>query len=185
MSPTHSRLHHRTLATLNHMPSPASGAASSLSAAPAASRGALRRWFDTAEVCGGGERDPYRIDWLRIAPFIGMHLACLGVVWVGFSWFALWTAVALYLGRMFAITGFYLRYFSHRSYRTSRAAQFTFALLGANCVQRGPLWWAAHHRNHHRHADTEADVHSPVTKSFFVSHMGWFLTPRSFPPTTA
>jgi stearoyl-CoA desaturase (Delta-9 desaturase) len=122
-----------------------------------------------------------RIAWLRIVPFIGMHLACLAVFLVGFSWFALWTAVALYAVRMFAITAFYHRYFSHKSFRTSRVAQFAFALIGASCVQRGPLWWAAHHRHHHRHADTDADVHSPVTKSFLVSHMGWFLTQRGHP----
>lgn len=145
-------------------------------ASPAAT---LVRWFDTSRGVDPA-KDPDRIDWWRIAPFIGMHLACLGVVWVGVSGFALWTALALYLMRMFAITGFYHRYFSHKSFRTSRAAQFAFAVLGASAVQRGPLWWAAHHRHHHRHADTDADVHSPVTKRFWVSHMGWFLTPRGF-----
>jgi stearoyl-CoA desaturase (delta-9 desaturase) len=140
----------------------------------------LSRWFDTG-TGAGTHVDPDRIDWWRVAPFIGLHLACLAVFWVGFSWFALWTAVALYLIRMFAITGFYHRYFSHKSFKASRAMQFAFGVLGASAVQRGPLWWAAHHRNHHRHADTQADVHSPVTKSFFVSHMGWFLTPRGFP----
>jgi stearoyl-CoA desaturase (delta-9 desaturase) len=58
--------------------------------------------------------------------------------------------------------------------------QFVFALVGATCVQRGPLWWAAHHRDHHRHADTEQDIHSPLRHGFLWSHMGWFLTPRGF-----
>jgi stearoyl-CoA desaturase (delta-9 desaturase) len=146
--------------------------------------GSLARWFDTRRGTDA-QGDPDRIDWLRVSPFIGLHLACLAVFWVGFSWFALWTALALYLIRMFAITGFYHRYFSHKSFRTSRAVQFAFAVVGASAVQRGPLWWAAHHRNHHRHADTDADVHSPVTRSFFVSHMGWFLTPRGFPTDQA
>lgn len=114
-----------------------------------------------------------RIDWLRVIPFIALHLVALVGVWfVGFSWFAFWTAVALYALRMLAITGFYHRYFSHKTFKTSRPLQFLFALIGAASVQRGPLWWAAHHRNHHRHSDTALDVHSPVTQSFFVSHMG-------------
>ena len=142
---------------------------------------ALLRWFDTAAVDGSDLRDPDRIDWIRVLPFLGLHLACLGVIWVGFSWFALWVALALYVLRMFAITAFYHRYFSHKAFRTSRAVQFFFALIGASSVQRGPLWWAAHHRNHHRHSDTEQDVHSPVTRSFFWSHMGWFMAPRGFP----
>jgi stearoyl-CoA desaturase (delta-9 desaturase) len=135
-------------------------------------------WFDTG-AAPAADGDPDRVDWLRVLPFIGLHLACLGVFWVGFSWFAFWTAVALYAARMFAITGFYHRYFSHKAFRTSRPVQFAFAVLGAASVQRGPLWWAAHHRHHHRHADTELDVHSP-RHGFWRSHMGWFLTPRGF-----
>ncbi|HEV7270291.1 acyl-CoA desaturase [Pseudoxanthomonas sp.] len=140
---------------------------------------ALRRWFDTQSpdvVEGDGER----IDWLRAVPFIGLHLACLAVFWVGVSPVAVIVAVALYAVRMFAITGFYHRYFSHRTFRTSRVLQFVFALIGASSVQRGPLWWAAHHRNHHRHADTPADPHSPAVHGFWRSHAGWFLTRDGF-----
>ncbi len=140
---------------------------------------ALRRWFDT----GDGQSAPGaagRIDWVRTAPFIGMHLACLAALWVGVSATALGVAITLYVVRMFAITAFYHRYFAHRTFRTSRTLQFIFALLGASCVQRGPLWWAAHHRRHPLYADTEADPHSPRLRGFFWSHMGWFLTPEGF-----
>jgi len=140
----------------------------------------LLRWFDNTADDSAAGVDPERIDWLRVLPFIGLHVAAAFVFAVGFSWFALWTAVLLYALRMFAITGFYHRYFSHRSFKTSRPVQFLFALIGTSSVQRGPLWWAAHHRSHHRHADTEHDVHSPVTRSFFWSHMGWFLTRAGF-----
>ena len=109
-----------------------------------------------------------------------MHLACFAVFWVGVSRSALVVAAALYVLRMFAITGFYHRYFAHRTFRTSRAVQFAFACIGASCVQRGPLWWAAHHRNHHQHADTHSDPHSPRVHGFLWSHVGWFLTPQGF-----
>jgi stearoyl-CoA desaturase (delta-9 desaturase) len=141
---------------------------------------AVAQWFDTDAAAQDDGADAERIDWLRVVPFIAMHLACLGVIWVGFSWTALAVAAALYALRMFALTGFYHRYFSHRAFKTSRTLQFVFAAIGAACVQRGPLWWAAHHRNHHRHADTEADIHSPLHRGFLWSHMGWFLTPRGF-----
>jgi stearoyl-CoA desaturase (delta-9 desaturase) len=142
---------------------------------------AIKRWFDTADaIPSTNEAVENRIDWLRVVPFIGLHLACLAVFWVGFSWFAMWTALALYAVRMFAITGFYHRYFSHKAFRTSRPVQFAFAVLGAASVQRGPLWWAAHHRHHHRHSDTEHDLHSPVTRHFLWSHMGWFLSERGY-----
>src|SRR5581483_2635739 len=141
----------------------------------------LLKWFDTQS--DGKEGDPERadrIDWLRATPFVLLHLACLGVIWVGFSAVALEVAAGLYAVRRFALTGFYHRYFSHRTFRTSRVVQFLFALLGASCVQRGPLWWAAHHRAHHLHADTALDPHSPTLTGFLWSHAGWFLTPRAF-----
>ena len=142
----------------------------------------MRRWFDTGAPAAGdtGAQDADRIDWLRALPFFAIHLACLAVFVVGVSTTALVVAAALYAVRMFAITAFYHRYFSHRTFRTSRAVQFVFALLGACSVQRGPLWWAAHHRNHHRHADTGADPHSPAVHGFWWGHAGWFLTRGGF-----
>ena len=140
----------------------------------------MRRWFDTRAAMEIDESREDRIDWLRAAPFVAMHLACLGVIWVGVSPVALAVTAALYVLRMFALTGFYHRYFSHRTFQTSRAVQFVFATIGASCVQRGPLWWAAHHRHHHRVTDTPADPHSPGIHGFLWSHMGWFLTPRNF-----
>ncbi|MEO6967903.1 MAG: fatty acid desaturase [Rhodanobacteraceae bacterium] len=140
----------------------------------------VRSWIDTSAAASADGDRMDRIDWVRAAPFVAMHLACLTVIWVGVSPIALIVAAALYVLRMFALTGFYHRYFAHRTFRTSRAVQLVFALIGAACVQRGPLWWAAHHRNHHRHADTALDAHSPGVYGFLWSHLGWFLTPRAF-----
>lgn len=142
-------------------------------------RAALRRWFDTDATAADGH-DGDRVDWLRAVPFLAMHVACLAVFWVGVSPVAVLVAIALYAVRMFAITGFYHRYFSHRTFRTSRVVQFVAALVGAASVQRGPLWWAAHHRNHHRHTETARDPHSPRVHGFWRSHMGWFLTREGF-----
>jgi stearoyl-CoA desaturase (delta-9 desaturase) len=133
-------------------------------------------WFDSGATPNFGTR----IDWLRVAPFVAMHLGCLAVLWVGASATALAVAAGLFALRMFAITGFYHRYFSHRAFRTSRAAQFVFALLGTTAVQRGPLWWASHHRHHHAHADQPEDAHSARRHGFAWSHAGWFLAPENF-----
>jgi len=122
------------------------------------------------------------VDWLRSIPYIVFHFCALSVFWVGISPVAVWTAVILYVLRMFAITGFYHRYFSHRAFRTSRTVQFLFAFLGTAAAQRGPLWWASHHRHHHRHADEQDDPHSPVQQGFLWSHVGWFLSPDNVPP---
>ncbi len=149
--------------------------------APGSRRQTLRRWYDTREAAEPLDlQRADRIDWLRAAPFALLHLGCIGVVWTGFSGTALAVAGAAYAMRMFALTAFYHRGFSHRAFRAPRAVQFIFALIGAACVQRGPLWWAAHHRNHHGTADTPRDPHSPAIHGFLWSHMGWFLTPRAF-----
>lgn len=139
----------------------------------------LLKWIDSAddtEADGAGDA----IAWLRVLPFIALHIGCIAVFWVGVSRTAVLVAVGLYVLRMFAVTAFYHRYFAHRTFRTSRALQFVFAVIGATSVQRGPLWWAAHHRRHHLHADTELDPHSPNLRGFLWSHMGWFLTPQGF-----
>jgi len=94
---------------------------------------------------------------------------------------AVWTAVALYFVRMFAVTGIYHRYFSHKTYSTSRAGQFLLALWGGTTVQRGALWWAYHHRHHHQHSDDPEDAHSPHVHGFWWSHIGWITSRRNFP----
>ena len=138
----------------------------------------LTRWFDSwAQVTPEGE---HGIDWLRAIPFLALHVACIAVIWVGWSPVAVVVAAALYAVRMFAITGFYHRYFSHRSFKTSRPFQFAFAVLGNSAVQRGPLWWAAHHRHHHRVSDSEDDMHSPRRHGFLRSHIGWILHAGNF-----
>jgi stearoyl-CoA desaturase (Delta-9 desaturase) len=141
-------------------------------------------WFDTGSdyMATAREKAPDHIDWARIAPFVLMHLACLAAFWVGVSPIALLVGTIAYLVRMFAITGFYHRYFSHRSFKTSRAGQFIFGLLGASAVQRGPVWWAAHHRYHHANSDLKSDLHSPSQHGFVRAHMGWFLTIKGFAP---
>lgn len=110
-------------------------------------------------------------------PFLIVHLACLGAIWTGVTLEAVIIAAALYLLRMWAITAGFHRYFSHRSYKTSRAFQFVLAFLGTMCAQRGVIWWAAIHRHHHRHSDTIEDVHSPRHTGFFFSHVGWIFSP--------
>jgi stearoyl-CoA desaturase (Delta-9 desaturase) len=118
------------------------------------------------------------IDWWVSLPFLGMHLACFAAIWTGVSWKAVALCVALYVIRMFGITAGYHRYFSHRSYSTTRVFQFVLACLGAAAMQKGPLWWAAHHRHHHQHSDQENDIHSPDQRGFWWSHVGWTLCDR-------
>ncbi len=77
---------------------------------------------------------------------------------------------------MFGITAGYHRYFSHRAFKAGRAMQFFFALLATSSTQKGVLWWASHHRLHHKFSDTPEDVHSMKLRGFWWSHVGWILS---------
>jgi stearoyl-CoA desaturase (delta-9 desaturase) len=124
-------------------------------------------------------QDPRRIARLQSIPFFAIQLASVvGVFWYGWSWKGALLAVALYYVRMFGVTGAYHRYFSHRTYRTSRAFQFVLALLAMTSVQKGVLWWASHHRHHHRHSDQPEDVHSVLQDGFWWSHVGWIVSKK-------
>lgn len=111
-------------------------------------------------------------------PFLLVHVACFAAIWAGVTLEAVVLGIALYVFRMFVVTAGYHRYFSHRSFKTSRPFQFILGFLAQSSAQRGILWWAAKHRHHHRYSDTELDVHSPRHKGFWYSHVGWIFTPR-------
>ena len=109
-------------------------------------------------------------------PFWGVHvLAIVGLATLGASWSGVALCATLYLVRMFFVTGAYHRYFSHRSYKTSRWFQFVLALGATMTAQKGVLWWAAHHRTHHKFSDERGDLHSAMRDGFWWSHMGWIL----------
>jgi stearoyl-CoA desaturase (delta-9 desaturase) len=121
----------------------------------------------------GGERDD--IMYPSAIPFVLVHLGCIAAIWSGVTWSALALCAALYVLRMFAVVAGYHRYFSHRAFTTSRAFQFVLAVLAQSTAQKSVLWWAAKHRHHHLHSDTEEDVHSPRRRGFVYSHLGWIF----------
>jgi stearoyl-CoA desaturase (delta-9 desaturase) len=110
-------------------------------------------------------------------PYWGVHvLAIVGIAILGFSWLGLGLALLFYVPRMFFVTAAYHRYFSHRSYKTSRWFQFVLALGATSTAQKGPLWWAAHHRIHHKLSDAPGDLHSVMQSGFWWAHHGWILS---------
>lgn len=116
-----------------------------------------------------------QIAWLASIPFLAVHLAPFAAIFVQVTWQDWVLCGVLYVTRMFCITAGYHRYFAHRSYRMGRVAQFLMAFGGTTAVQKGPLWWAGHHRIHHRYTDLDEDPHSP-RDGFWWSHVGWILS---------
>jgi stearoyl-CoA desaturase (delta-9 desaturase) len=118
--------------------------------------------------------DDERLHWKDSAPFLILQLTPLLILVTGISWKSVALLAVTFWGRMFFITAGYHRYFSHRSYRLARFPQFLMALGGSSAAQKGVLWWASHHRDHHRYSDTDKDVHSPQ-RGFWWSHAGWIV----------
>jgi stearoyl-CoA desaturase (delta-9 desaturase) len=114
-------------------------------------------------------------DWAGAVPFVVVHLAPLGALFTGAKWQDFACCFALVFLRLFGVTAGYHRYFSHRTYKTSRVVQFLLAFLAQSSAQKGALWWAAHHREHHRYSDTDRDPHSPIRFGFWYAHVGWLF----------
>lgn len=130
--------------------------------------------MDPLKATGYAKAPDEKVNWVHSIPFLAMHVVPLAAFATGVRWTDFVVCVALYYARMFFISAGYHRYFAHRSYELSRPMQFLMAFGGCTAAQKGPLWWAATHRHHHRYSDQPEDIHSPL-KGFFWSHMGWFL----------
>lgn len=125
------------------------------------------------------DADLDRPQWVKSIPFLAVHAVAIAAPFlVPPTWGLVGLSLAVYALCMFGITAGFHRYFSHRAFRTGRAFQLVLAVLGTLSVQKGVLWWAAHHRDHHRYSDGVNDVHSPVQRGFWWSHVGWILAAR-------
>src|SRR5256886_10201445 len=119
---------------------------------------------------------PLTAEMVSILVFWTVQGSAALVFFVPFAWTlgALW-AVSHFL-RAIGLTLSFHRYFAHRAFQMNRGARFVWALLGTAAMQKGPLWWAGHHVNHHRFADRDGDPHSPSVSGVYYAHIGWFLT---------
>lgn len=124
------------------------------------------------------KRSPIRFTFTG-SLFILLHLIPLlallpGIDITFFDWMM---CLFFYYFRMLFVCSAYHRYFSHKTYKTSRVFQFILAFMAQTSIQKGALWWAAHHRVHHRESDKPADPHSMKLYGFWYSHVGWILGP--------
>lgn len=95
-----------------------------------------------------------------------------------------------YLQMVGVLVGFH-RYFAHRSFETGTVMRMILGLLGCISGQKGPIFWASHHRHHHKHCEDEQDIHSPyefgelkgwtAIKGFLWSHFMHIAVEGPFP----
>src|SRR5258708_37285968 len=94
-----------------------------------------------------------RISVIHSLPFFLVHFAVLAVFFIPFYWYYLVACLGIFLVRMFFVTAGYHRYFSQRSFKTSRVFQLIIAFIAMTSLRKGVLWWAAPHRHSHRYCD--------------------------------
>jgi stearoyl-CoA desaturase (delta-9 desaturase) len=104
-----------------------------------------------------------------------VQLSAAGVLLVPFHWGLVPLWAASHFLRAIGLTLAFHRYFAHRAFQMSRATRFAWAWIGTSAMQKGPLWWAGNHVDHHKYADREGDPHSPRLSGFYYAHIGWFL----------
>lgn len=136
--------------------------------------------LNTANVVAAEKPRPVRGtgSLITVIAFLAMHLAAFSIFFVDFYWWAPVLAVGLFILRGFGITAGYHRYFAHRAFKTGRVFQFLLGCMGASALQRGPIWWAGHHRTHHKFSDEPEDPHSPIADTVWWSHIGWVISNR-------
>jgi stearoyl-CoA desaturase (delta-9 desaturase) len=115
------------------------------------------------------------ISLLAVVVFWTVQASVLLVFLVPFSWGLVAVWAASHFLRAVGITLAFHRYYAHRSFQMSRPARFVWTLIATAAMQKGPLWWAGHHVNHHRFADRDGDPHSPMVSGVYYAHIGWFL----------
>jgi stearoyl-CoA desaturase (Delta-9 desaturase) len=111
------------------------------------------------------------------------------VVWQVWGDFLRWSDVIvfaiMYLATGLGITVGFHRYFTHRSFKTSKPIRAVLAALGSIAIEGPIISWVADHRKHHTFADQEGDPHSPhvdhghgwrgALRGLVHAHVGWLF----------
>jgi stearoyl-CoA desaturase (Delta-9 desaturase) len=119
-----------------------------------------------------------------VLPVFGL-IAGMALLWpLGFGWTSLGLLIGFYLITGLGITVGFHRFFTHKSFDTSRVMKWVLGISGSMACEGSILYWVATHRSHHQHSDSEDDPHSPhhhgegvwaMIKGAFHAHVGWML----------
>lgn len=121
----------------------------------------------------------------------GLFILHVGTA-IGGTWYLLtqptnWTIWSLFIvGYLMSNFGFsvgFHRYFTHRSFETSKTMRYVLGIMGQMSAMTSVKYWSADHRRHHAFGDRPGDVHSPIVdghgrpmgklKGFAMAHFGW------------
>jgi stearoyl-CoA desaturase (delta-9 desaturase) len=116
-------------------------------------------------------------------PPAGFLAAVIGLWGHGVSALDLGLCLGLAAVTMLGITVGYHRLFTHRSFEAHPLVRWLLGIAGSMAAQGPVLFWAACHRRHHQHSDTEEDPHSPragfrkgLLRGLWHAHVGWMFS---------
>jgi stearoyl-CoA desaturase (delta-9 desaturase) len=114
------------------------------------------------------------VAFLTLTPLAAAIAVPRYVVTHGISWVEIAACILMWLVTGLSITAGYHRLFAHRAYSAPAPVKALFAIFGAAAFENSVITWAAAHRFHHRHVDTDDDPYN-AQEGFFYSHMGWIM----------
>jgi stearoyl-CoA desaturase (Delta-9 desaturase) len=82
--------------------------------------------------------------------------------------------VTFYILSGLGVTVGFHRLLTHRSFETYPVIKAFLLILGSLALEGKPGDWASGHLEHHAHADSDEDPHSPMV-SLFYAHLGWLF----------
>jgi len=97
-----------------------------------------------------------------------------GLTAAEFAFFAFYTAAS-----SLSITLGYHRLFSHATFKAAWPVRLFVLVFGGAAFEQSAMRWAALHRRHHRHTDTDQDPYN-IKRGFFYAHVGWILVKIPF-----
>ncbi len=134
------------------------------------------------EPSGTGER--ILVGLFVAVPMLAL-LAAVPLAWGwGLGWRDIVIAVVFYAISGLGISMGFHRYFTHGSFKATRAFKIALAVAGTLAIEGPLLTWVADHRRHHKYSDKEGDPHSPwrfggdwkaLTKGLAFAHIGWLF----------
>jgi stearoyl-CoA desaturase (Delta-9 desaturase) len=117
---------------------------------------------------------------IQVSIFWLIQASALLIFVVQFRWAYVGLWAASHFLRAVGLTLAYHRYYAHRAFKMGRITRFVWTFIGVAAMQKGPLWWAGHHVNHHKFADRDGDPHSPMVSGVYYAHLGWFLNDTKY-----
>jgi stearoyl-CoA desaturase (delta-9 desaturase) len=122
---------------------------------------------------------------VTVLPVVGVGLVAWQSAVHALHWYDFVGFLVLYAVTGLGVTVGFHRYFTHRSFSTSRPIRAALAIAGSAAIEGPIISWVSDHRKHHVFSDREGDPHSPhaghegkrfpALRGLAHAHLGWLF----------